>query len=153
MKFLIIPNPYKNSVENYINDVSEKLRNFGAVPVVGSEFYMQFGGCGADPFDMENDDFSALSAVIVLGGDGTIIRGAKIAAEKDLPVLGVNFGRLGFMAGLEDVSFDGIKRLVDGNFSVENRMMLNVKIEDDPISYTVLNDAVISRGAFAHNRP
>ena len=100
------------------------------------------------------DDAVALCDVIVtVGGDGTIIHSAHIAALYDKPILGINAGRLGFLAGLEKEELDLLKNLIDGSYIIDNRMMLSVKrYEKDEFikEYLCLNDLVVTRGASMH---
>ena len=69
---------------------------------------------------IEDADFS-----IVIGGDGTIIHAAKKSALYSKPVLGINSGRVGFMAGVEYGEYDILSRLKTGEYEVENRMLLS----------------------------
>ena len=96
--------------------------------------------------DLEQADFS-----IVIGGDGTIIHAAKKAAFYSKPVLGINSGRVGFMAGVENGEYDILSRLKTGEFEIENRMLLSVMCErgDKAIKTYSLNEAVVSRGGLA----
>lgn len=86
--------------------------------------------------------------VIALGGDGTILHAARIAAMKNKPVLGINNGTLGFMAGLEADELDMLDNLISGNYITDKRMMLEitVKSENGMHKYYCLNDAVVARG-------
>ena len=95
---------------------------------------------------IEDADFS-----IVIGGDGTIIHAAKKSALYSKPVLGINSGRVGFMAGVEYGEYDILSRLKTGEYEVENRMLLSVVCErgDKVIKTFSLNEAVISRGGLA----
>ena len=87
--------------------------------------------------------------VIVVGGDGTIIHNAKFAAKENKPILGINVGRLGYVAGLETNELERLKDLIEGNYTLENRMMLEVSLlrYGKTECYLALNDAVVSRGA------
>ena len=89
--------------------------------------------------------------VIPVGGDGTIIHAARQAAEKGKPVLGINVGRLGYVAGLEVDELDRLRDLVQGNYSIENRMMLTISLvrEGKRVFYRALNDIVIARGSLS----
>jgi len=93
----------------------------------------------------------ACDTIIAVGGDGTIIHSAKHAAVANKPILGINVGRLGFVAGLEMNELDYLKDLVDGNYTVENRMMLSISFVQNgkSKSYYALNDAVIARGSLS----
>jgi len=101
------------------------------------------------------DDFKKMMAdcdiVIAVGGDGTIIHCARHAAAAEKPILGINIGRLGFVAGLETDELDELKNLTDGNYIIEDRMMLEVRLENNGIQEThyALNDAVLARGALS----
>lgn len=99
-----------------------------------------------------------LDCVLTLGGDGTLLRGARMAAPRGVPVLGCNLGRLGFLTmvpldGLEDA----MTRLAEGEFEEERRLALEVRVEprpaaevaDDPGSFYSVNDAVIHKSGLA----
>ncbi len=85
----------------------------------------------------------SLDVYIAIGGDGTILRVAKLAAKFDKPVLGINLGRIGYMAGLEVLELDKICPLLEGEHIVEKRMMIDAFVNDKFVG-TALNDAVIS---------
>lgn len=90
----------------------------------------------------------ACDMAIALGGDGTIIHCAKRAAAFAKPVLGINCGRLGFMAGLELDELEKLQYLISGEYDTDYRMMLDVTVTGGgAISrYSALNEAVVSRG-------
>jgi len=88
--------------------------------------------------------------LITFGGDGTIVRAARVTAGQNLPILGVNLGRLGFLAELQpwEVS-DRLEALVNGQYWLEERMMLHADLRRDQRviqSFEALNDVVVSRG-------
>ncbi len=87
--------------------------------------------------------------VVAVGGDGSIIRAAKNAAEKNVPVLGINAGNVAFMAGLEADELSLLRYMISGDYAVDNRMMLSVDtvIDGQTVrSVNCLNDAVFARG-------
>jgi len=91
--------------------------------------------------------------VIVLGGDGTIVHAARLTAFVHVPILGVNFGRVGFLAELEpDEMFSKLPLYLDGDPSVwiDRRAMLNAILDQDgkQEEFLALNDVVIARGAW-----
>ena len=88
---------------------------------------------------------SSCDMAVVLGGDGSIMHTAKNAAAFGVPVLGVNGGTIGFMAGLEMHQLDRLSRLLEGRFTIETRMMLDVKLErrEETLAFTALNEAVV----------
>lgn len=86
--------------------------------------------------------------VVSLGGDGSILHASKKAAEHAIPILGVNIGHMGYMAELEADEVASFEEILNGNFSIEERMMIDVSIiRNDEIIYQNfgLNDAVIAR--------
>ncbi len=94
--------------------------------------------------DLKRSDF-----VIALGGDGTIIRAAKAAAVHGVPVCGVNLGRIGFLAAIEPEEIsEAAEEILNGNFTVEERMMLEAQIitEEKILKVRALNDIIVSRG-------
>ncbi|MBQ7334995.1 MAG: NAD(+)/NADH kinase [Clostridia bacterium] len=94
--------------------------------------------------------YAEADILIVLGGDGTILEAARRAAQRGTPILGVNLGRLGYMAELEMQDLDLLKKLFTGEYELEKRSMLRVELlsggELRSFCYA-LNDAVISNGS------
>ncbi len=89
-------------------------------------------------------------AAICLGGDGTILAIADEAAESDTPILGINLGHLGYMAGLEADELGLLKSLSSGGVKTEKRFMLNAcvtKSDGETEEWNALNEILISRGA------
>src|SRR4030088_1239534 len=69
--------------------------------------------------------------VMVLGGDGTFLRAAELARNADVPVLGVNLGRIGFLAEAEADNIDQVlERVIARDYQVEDRMTLDVSVHD-----------------------
>jgi len=86
--------------------------------------------------------------IISFGGDGTLLHTANEVAGISLPVLGINIGRIGYMAELEANEIEYLKRIIDGDFAVEERMRIEVSvIRDGNAVYrkTALNDVVIMK--------
>lgn len=94
--------------------------------------------------------YAEADILIVLGGDGTILEVARRAAQRGTPILGINLGRLGYMAELEVGNLDQLSRIVAGDYEIEQRSMLRVELysggELRSFCYA-LNDAVISNGS------
>ena len=84
--------------------------------------------------------------IIAVGGDGTIIHTAKLAASLQKPILGVNAGRLGFVASLESAEIAEIHNIPQGDFETEKRMMLQAEVMRGEKTETIyaLNDIVVS---------
>ncbi len=131
MKALIFPNYSKANTDEIISKCTDILRKINIE-------YKIF---------KDSSDYNEADFVITVGGDGTIIHAAKYAAIKNIPLLGINAGRFGYLAGIEPSELHLLENLKDGNYSVEERMLLNVKIKDK--SLLAFNDAVISRGSIS----
>ena len=98
-------------------------------------------------FGSEYTMLKSCDMVLTIGGDGTIIHAARKSAPLDKPLLGINTGRLGFVAELEPNELDMLQRIAEGNYSVEKRMMLKVTCKNN--DFYAMNDAVISRGSLS----
>ena len=88
--------------------------------------------------------------VIVIGGDGTLLRAGHLCAPLDVPLLGVQAGRLGFLTELtaQDIE-SNLSRLISADYRIENRMMLQAEfLENGNVKqrWDVINEALISRG-------
>jgi len=147
-----------------------KVKNIGKI-VEGLIEYMNKNGVevvlgceAANSLGLKGVDRERLAAhvdmIIVLGGDGTFISAARSVNEskKDIPILGVNLGRMGFLTEVPlSEMYDVLDKVfIKNEFFIEERMMLDVEIynNSDLISKkTVFNDAVLSKGALARIVP
>lgn len=86
-----------------------------------------------------------------LGGDGTMLSSAQLVFENPAPILGFNFGNLGFLTGATpDVLYEGVQAAIDGNIEREPRSALEVEVEDadgNISKHMVLNEVALSRGS------
>lgn len=98
-----------------------------------------------------------LDALLTLGGDGTLLRGARSLGDHELPILGVNLGRLGFLTCCPaDQLETSLMRFARGDYHVERRMMLRASVEvnrRERESWLAMNDVVIHKGGFARVVP
>jgi NAD+ kinase len=94
-----------------------------------------------------------VDAVVVLGGDGTLLSVARFLEDLSIPVVGVNLGGLGFLTEIsKSTCFQEVEQILNGCFEIEERMRLQVQIQregEDVFLQSVLNDIVISKGALA----
>ncbi len=112
-------------------------------------------GAARDGSPRLEESWDGLDLLLTLGGDGTLLQGARLAGPRGIPVAGCNLGRLGFLtaAPLEALEAS-LDRLVAGEFREEHRLALDVAVrradgEDDVGSLYALNDAVVHKSGFA----
>jgi NAD+ kinase len=94
---------------------------------------------------------SEIDLTITLGGDGTILRAARLCAPACIPILGINLGRVGFLSEMRPEEFNA-RALVDGTYWIEERMMLHSTFSRNGTTlgaYEALNDVVVGRGKLA----
>ncbi len=97
-------------------------------------------------------------ALVVLGGDGTFLRAARAVSEVDVPLIGINLGKVGFLSKAEAGELeDVLGRIVDGDYRIDERLALEGRVlvggrpagADTAAHHFALNDIVIARGALA----
>lgn len=101
-----------------------------------------------DSIGLEKEDTANLEAVIVLGGDGTILKASKFLSKYDVPILGINIGHLGFLTEVESSNFHlAIESILEGNYKIEERKMVQctVDYEDGSKVFHGLNDIVVAK--------
>ncbi len=111
----------------------------------------KYSGMDISFFPDTNKLIASSDMVLTIGGDGTIIHAARHASVLKKPLLGINMGRLGFVAGLEADELHMLRRIAKGDYQTEKRMMLRVvhKTDNGIKEYISINDAVISRGSLS----
>jgi len=87
--------------------------------------------------------------LVVVGGDGTLLRFASAASEREIPLLGVNLGRIGFLSEIALDQFeDAMHKIHSGDFLTEERMMLRCSVNGEPYA-NCLNDVLVSKQSFS----
>jgi NAD+ kinase len=98
---------------------------------------------------LEDDFYKTVDFIIVLGGDGTILRASKHSSLYNKPLLGINLGTLGYLTDVEkEQAFFALDNVFAGNYKLEKRMMLETTILDKqgtPNSHLALNDICITK--------
>lgn len=155
MKHVILtPNPYRDKDFQTVRTAVRILRDAGMEPKVCLPFEVDRS------FELPRDirfhrldrEINNTELVICFGGDGTILHMAKTATRKNVPILGVNIGTLGFMAELENSELELLGKLAADDYTLDKRMMLDVVVQRDRdiIFHDIgLNDVVITKGAVA----
>lgn len=99
-----------------------------------------------DSIGLEAESTSELEVVIVLGGDGTILKASKFLAKHNVPILGINIGHLGFLAEAESTYLkEAVESLLKCGFDIEERKMIQCRVAGSNIPFIALNDIVIAK--------
>ena len=143
--FLIITNEFKDKGLVF----TEKIRRYIEARGGCCQCYSSTGDDAKHAAPDSADIAEGTECVLVLGGDGTLIRAAAKLVDENLPLIGVNLGTLGYLCELEAANvFDAIDELMDGHYMLEERMMLSaygIKNGIQTEAKTALNDVVIHR--------
>lgn len=155
MKHVILtPNPYRDKNFQTVRAAMKVLKDAGMEPKLCLPFEVDRS------YELPKDlrfhkldrELQNAELVICFGGDGTILHMAKAATRKNVPILGVNIGTMGFMAELEATELDQLAKLANDEYTLDKRMMLDVVVQRDRdiIFHDIgLNDVVITKGAIA----
>lgn len=153
-RVILAPNPYRDKGFRTVLAAQRILQDAGMETRICLPFEVD------KSFELPKDirfarldrELPKAECVICFGGDGTILHMAKAATRHRIPVLGVNIGTMGFIAELESSELEELKKLVDGGFTLDSRMMLDVTVrrDRDVIFHDIaLNDVAITKGAVA----
>lgn len=121
-------------------------------PEIEREQIRQQTGCSVH--EVSNDKLAhEVDLILVLGGDGTMIATARLMGDREVPVLGVNFGGLGYLAEFRiEELYSALESILSGNYRLDKRVMLDVELlrgDQRITSNRVLNDVVINKSALA----
>ena len=150
-KIALIPNLTKNGAYSSSLDAMNILRRNNIEILMHKKLFEHYRDIGVRFYENDDSLIDAADMVLTIGGDGTIMHAARHASPLHKPLLGINMGRLGFVAGLEPNELDMLVKLRSGDYSIEKRMMLKVihnGTEGTKEAYSI-NDAVISRGSLS----
>ncbi len=142
MNITIVFGNKRNNIYKCISNIIDILIKFGIKIFIDERYILQFNRPDIN-FTNYDNLFKISDIILAVGGDGTIIRIAKQASEYDKPVLGINVGRFGFLADVEQNKLDVLSNLIYGNYKISNRMMLEITIDDQIVC--ALNDISINR--------
>lgn len=152
----IVLKPHQPEALKTICDLAAWLARRGIKLVGGPEIERERieheTGCGVS--EVESDKLAAeVDLILVLGGDGTMIATARMIGDQEVPVLGVNYGGLGYLAEFRiEELYDALESILSGNYRLDKRVTLAVELQRRDGSITrnrVLNDVVINKSALA----
>lgn len=156
MKVVLSPNPYRDKGLRAAQAARKILSAQGVETLVCLPFELEENSRVELPKHLEylplREGLAQADILVCFGGDGTILHAAKDANSYGVPILGVNMGSVGFMAELENGELSQLAKLPQGNYTIEARMMLDVKVQRGGrviFQDVALNDAVVTKGAVA----
>ena len=142
MKIALLPNVEKEGALDCAQNINRILREAGHSVYIHKKQAGYFDNVNLCEHHFELAEFC--DVFVTVGGDGTIIHAAKHAAAFNKPILGVNMGRVGYLAGIEKEDIEHIPGIIAGNCLSEERRMLKVEVNGKPLPYLALNEGVIS---------
>lgn len=121
-------------------------------PEIERAHIQQQTGCAVE--EVATEQLAAkVDLILVLGGDGTMIATARLMGDTEVPVLGVNYGGLGYLAEFRiEELYEALESILAGNYRLDQRVMLDVKLlrgDEEVTRNRVLNDVVINKSALA----
>lgn len=152
MIFGIVSNKDKDKDYAFARYAAEAIRLRGSTAVVDSSYIGT--SLGSDP-NVVVSEYSGCDLLISCGGDGTFLAAVHSHYTKDIPIIGVNLGSIGFLTEIQTDQFDdALDKILRGEYTIQNRIQLEVIVNDkDGVEKGrghVLNDAVIARGFLLH---
>lgn len=140
---IVIPNPNKDQGYKVTDAVVKKLTSLGFNTYL-DEKYRSSDISGVTYYT----ELPCVDLIVVIGGDGSVIDASRIALKLNVPLLGVNLGKVGYMVELDPDKLDTLELLVSGEYKVEDKMLLTVtKVTDNGgilSDRLAVNDIVIS---------
>lgn len=157
MKVILCPNPFRDKGLKGARAAAGVLTAAGAETVFCFPFSAEKFSASSDfdptlPMGELRAELPGADCLVCFGGDGTFLHVAKDASSFGVPIVGVNMGNVGFMTELELNELSHLARLVSGDYTLETRMLLDVRVlREGRMLYrsAALNDAVITKGAVA----
>lgn len=142
-KIAVVYSLHKENISKYLIKIIQELLKYNLEISVLRDDLINLINFKLIYEDNLDDLIKNCDLVLILGGDGTIMHFAKVASKYNKYILGVNAGRIGFLSALEINQIDKIFNIVDGNFIVDRRMMLEVSYGGK--SKIILNEVSLNR--------
>lgn len=147
MKIVIIYNAKRERSVGFTSTLAKYLYERGAEIMPGPDK-------PGFPIDqLEGVDFSSCDAGIVLGGDGTLLAAVRALSVFDIPLFGINMGRVGFLSSTEeDGALAAVDKLLAGRYSLRERLMIKASLirdGEEQSVFTAFNDFVVSSGEYS----
>ncbi len=145
MRFGIIANPKKYAVRDPLLQIQQWCASKGHEALVLQELIESDGSNGSSNYESEQDIIADADVIIGIGGDGTMLHAARLIGNSNKPILGVNSGRLGFLATLQQNGItEALQNIASGNYELEQRSLLT-SVDSSGNCYHALNEFVFSK--------
>ena len=139
----------RDMINEVVPKISEILSGAGIEVLVSAKTKADFSLQNAKQISFEEEN-EKVDVVIAVGGDGTILRAVKRAVRYGKATVGINAGRLGFLAQLEVSEIDLLAGLSEGKYEIEERMLLEMQVGSSGKKAVAVNDVVLAREAVGH---
>ncbi len=149
MKFFIVTNTQKEHALEISIKTALHLKKLGAIVVVENLFEKEFAQFDIASMNYE-EAFSFCDVIITVGGDGTILTTACKSLNYNKPILGINVGTLGFLTTFEPNEINKLNNIINGEYYLDKRGILDIKIGDEKSKRLALNDFVVGKGSVLH---
>lgn len=156
MRIVIFGNKYREEVIKYTQELANAFRQYGAEICLEKEFceFLIEKGCDLTyPHHVLEDDCSDIDMAFSIGGDGTFIKAAAKIGKSAVPLLGINAGRLGFLADVSgDEISNAVAEIMEGRYKIEERSLLRLHTDDHlytDFNYALNEIAVLKRDSSA----
>lgn len=147
-KIAIFGQAYKNTDRQYFEILIENLNKYNIEIVIEKDFVSILNNLGVQnlnyaTFHTHEDLDNSFDLLFTLGGDGTILNAATIVKDLQIPILGINTGRLGFLATVQKKEIENtIASLIAKEYTIQERAVLEVKTNDPSIDFNSINFAL-----------
>lgn len=148
MKIALIVNEDKKRAFEVASQAAALLTSAGAEIYTSGSCRIDGAICAGTAQEVIRDT----DITVTVGGDGTIIHNAKFAALYKKPLLGINLGRIGFVANIEPDELSELSKLLTGDYRIQSRMLLEITVDKDGARsrYTAVNEVVLHRDTLAN---
>lgn len=141
----------KSIPKSDICSVIKLLGELGCVVKIDCDYNcIEFSELCKVEYTKKEDLFEDSDLIVVMGGDGSIIEAARLSFGKEIPIVGINFGNLGYLAEIEFGELELLGSIIKGEYTVEDRMMFDISIERKGETIKApkpcLNEIVLSNG-------
>ena len=146
--FVIIPNITKDKGLSVTKNIAAKLISLGGSVSV-SEKYRDYDIPAVSYYEALPED---TELIVVVGGDGSMLDASPLALLRDIPLLGVNLGKVGYLGEVEPDNLDSLERIFSGEYSTDEKMLLSVELFHEGgrevIERLAVNDVILSHDSF-----